>query len=100
MRVNSIIEADFHTDVRITPGKVTDVTLPQVSSGPCSEFESIFRQRFTQARAMSTANSEQSHGAVIINENTEIPRHSTPHEVDYDESYPVNTFCSIYLYAN
>ncbi|KAI6001762.1 hypothetical protein EDD15DRAFT_2192532 [Pisolithus albus] len=45
MAVDNIIEADFHTDVRILPHKVTDVALMQLPDSPM-ETQPTFRKRF------------------------------------------------------
>lgn len=50
-----VIEADFHSEIRVVPGKVTDITLLQVSGSPPFESEVVFRRRFTQTRSVFTA---------------------------------------------
>ncbi|KAI6024147.1 hypothetical protein PISMIDRAFT_25542 [Pisolithus microcarpus 441] len=43
--MDNIVEADFHTDVRILPHKVTDVALMQLPDSPV-ELQPTFRKRF------------------------------------------------------
>lgn len=77
--LNYITEADFHTNVRIVPGKMTDITLLQMSSSPPFASEVLFRQRFTQARSTSTA---EYHRAETAPANPSRARGSSPFSVE------------------
>ncbi|KAI6046572.1 hypothetical protein EDC04DRAFT_2628359 [Pisolithus marmoratus] len=73
MAVDNIIEADFHTDVRILPHKVTDVALMQLPDSPM-ELQPTFRKRFLPLHHTTmAAESSQSQPQTTLGTSLDVP---------------------------
>ena len=88
--LKQVIKADFHSEIHVVPGKVTDITLLQVSGSPAFESEVVLRQWFMQACSVFTATPGHDQAA-ISNVNASIA-HGFPPTTIREEANEVRIY--------